>query len=261
MSSIGTGYDLSVTTYSPDGRLFQVEYAAKAVENSGTAIGICCRDGVVLGVEKLVETKMMEHGSNERIFNVARHAGMAVTGWKPDTRQIVKKGRSEAKEYLSFYGSPIPGHVLCERLSNFLHSYTMYGYLRPFGATILLATHDEGRGYALWMIEPSGTSWSYHAAAVGKARQASKTEIEKLNFNTVTCREAVKEIARVIYTTHDFVKDKPFELELSWICEESKNQHERVPEEIRKEAEEYAKNIIKEKEEEEEEEEELMDVE
>ena len=240
--------------------MFQIEYAAKAVESSGTAIGICCKDGVVLGVEKLVESKMMEPGSNERIFNIARHAGMAVTGWKPDTRQLVNKGRAEAKEYLNFYGSPVPGHVLCDRLSSFVHTYTMYWYMRPFGATILLGTFDEAKGYALWMIEPSGTSWGYQAVAVGKARQAAKTEIEKLKFDTITCREAVKEIARVIYSTHDFVKDKPFELELSWICAESKNQHERVPEDILKEANEFGQNSIKEKDEEEDDEE-LVDAE
>lgn len=261
MSSIGTGYDLSVTTYSPDGRLFQIEYAAKAVENSGTSIGICCQDGVVLGVEKLIESKMMEPGSNERIFNVARHAGMAVTGWKPDTRQIVNKGRSEAREYSNFYGSPIPGHLLCERLSSHVHTYTMYGYLRPFGATTLLATYDEMKGYNLWMIEPSGTSWGYHAAVVGKARQAAKTEIEKLDFTKITCREAVKEIARVIYSTHDNVKDKPFELELSWICEESKRQHQRVPRDVQEEAEQLAKSANKPSDEMEEDEEELIDAE
>lgn len=81
-----------MTTYSPDGRLFQIEYAGKAVENSGyvfiiwpsynffsTVVGICCKDGVVLGVEKLIEMKMMEEGTNQRIFNIDKHVGMVCT--------------------------------------------------------------------------------------------------------------------------------------------------------------------------------------
>jgi 20S proteasome subunit alpha 7 len=76
MSSIGTGYDLSVTTYSPDGRLYQVEYAYKAVDLSGTCIGIQCKDGVVLGVENLIENKMTEEGTNRRIYTVDKHSGM-----------------------------------------------------------------------------------------------------------------------------------------------------------------------------------------
>ncbi|PHT63475.1 Proteasome subunit alpha type-3 [Capsicum annuum] len=80
MSSIGTGYDLSVTTFSPDGRVFQIEYAAKAVDNSGTVVGIKCKDGIVLGVEKLIASKMMLPGSNRRIHSVHRHSGMGHPG-------------------------------------------------------------------------------------------------------------------------------------------------------------------------------------
>ena len=89
MSSIGTGYDQSTTTFSPDGRVFQVEYASKAVDNSGTAIGIQCRDGVVMGVEKQKLSKMMVEASNRRVFTVDKHSGMAVSGLMADARQAL----------------------------------------------------------------------------------------------------------------------------------------------------------------------------
>ncbi|MGH0191575.1 UNVERIFIED_CONTAM: hypothetical protein FKN15_066337 [Acipenser sinensis] len=76
MSPSALQYDLSASTFSPDGRVFQVEYATKAVENSSTAVGIRCKDGVVFGVEKLVLSKLYEQGSNKRIFNIDRHVGM-----------------------------------------------------------------------------------------------------------------------------------------------------------------------------------------
>ena len=100
MSSIGTGYDQSTTTFSPDGRVFQVEYASKAVDNSGTAVGIKCRDGVVMGVEKQQLSSMMVPGSNRRIFTVDTHSGIAVSGLMADARQVVTYAREEAAAYL-----------------------------------------------------------------------------------------------------------------------------------------------------------------
>ena len=93
MSGIGTGYDLSTTTYSPDGKVFQVDYACKAVDNGGLALGVTCSDGVVLGVEKLLPFKMLVPGSNRRIAAVDRHAGMAGTGLAPDARQCERELR------------------------------------------------------------------------------------------------------------------------------------------------------------------------
>lgn len=125
-AGIGTGYDLSVTTFSPDGRVFQSEYAQKAVDNSGTAVGIRCKDGVVLGVEKLVLSKMMVAGSNRRIEAVDRHAGVATAGLAPDGRQIANRAAAEASNYKSFHGDAIPGHVLNERLASYKHMFNLY---------------------------------------------------------------------------------------------------------------------------------------
>jgi len=237
MSATGAGYDYSTTTYSPDGRVFQVEYAAKAVEKAGTVVGIRCKDGVVMGVEKAVTSKMLVRGStaNRRIFNVDLHAGMAVTGLAADARQIVNRGRSEASSYRSFYGSEIPADTLCNRISGFVHAYTLYWYLRPYGASVLLGVYDKD-GPALYMIDPSGVSYKYFATAIGKHLRSAKTELEKIDFKKITCREAVKEVARIIYKFHDDIKEKDFELELSWICDESGKQHQQVPLNIFEEA-------------------------
>jgi len=236
MSATGSGYDLSVTTFSPDGRVFQVEYADKAVEKSGTAIGIRCKDGVVLGVEKVIISKLLVKGSNRRIAAVDLHAGLAMSGMSADGRQLVNKARSECQDYRSFYGTEIPGSVLADRLAGHVHMHTLYWYLRPYGIATLLATYDEATGPELYTIQPSGVCHRYYASAVGKGKQGAKTELEKIDFKTITCRDAVKEIAKIIYKVHDDVKDKPFELELSWVCDESKRRHVFVPEDLRQEA-------------------------
>ncbi|KAK2892312.1 hypothetical protein Q8A73_017977 [Channa argus] len=225
MSSIGTGYDLSASTFSPDGRVFQVEYAMKAVENSSTAIAIRCKDGVVFGVEKLVLSKLYEEGSNKRIFNIDRHVGMAVAGLLADARSLAEVAREEASNFRSNYGHDIPLKHLSDRVAMYVHAYTLYSAVRPFGCSFILGSYDKDDGPQLYMVDPSGISYGYWGCAIGKAKQAAKTEIEKLQMKEMTCRELVKEVAKIIYIVHDEVKDKAFELELSWVGE-SKNQSE-----------------------------------
>ncbi|XP_078441161.1 20S proteasome alpha subunit G1 [Wolffia australiana] len=245
MSSIGTGYDLSVTTYSPDGRLFQIEYAAKAVDNSGTVIGIKCKDGIVMGVEKLIASKMLLAGSNRRIHSVHRHAGVSVAGLAADGRQIVMRAKTEATNYERIYGEPIPIKELADRVASYVHLCTLYWWLRPFGCGVIVAGYDRD-GPQLYMVEPSGISYKYFGAALGKGRQAAKTEIEKLKLSELTCRQGVIEVAKIIYGIHDEAKDKAFELEMSWVCDESDRQHQKVPDDLLQQAKEAAQAALEE---------------
>ncbi|CAO3627963.1 nucleophile aminohydrolase [Cunninghamella echinulata] len=243
MTSIGTGYDLSVSTYSPDGRVFQVEYANKAVDNSGTALGIRAKDGVVLGVEKLIQSKLLVAGANKRIQSADLHIGMVSAGLVADSRHLVNRARDEAQSWKDIYRQPIPGKTIADRLGQYASAYTLYSSVRPFGlGTIVAAMTNEEP--SLYLIEPSGLYWGYKACAVGKGKSVAKTELEKLNVDEMTVREAVNHITRIIYTCHDDAKDKDFELELSWICAESKYKHQFVPKEIKEEAERLAKESL-----------------
>lgn len=245
MSSIGTGYDLSASQFSPDGRVFQVEYALKAVENSGTAVGIRGKDGIVFGVEKLVTSKLYEAGANKRIFNIDRHIGLAVAGLLADSRQIVEIAREEASNYRYNYGTAIPLKHLTDRVSGYIHAHTLYSSVRPFGVSCILGSYDD-EGPVMYMIDPSGVSWGYHGCATGKAKQAAKTEIEKLKMRDMPITDLVKEVAKIIYIVHDEVKDKNFELELSWVGEITGGRHELVPNNVFTEAEKFAKEALEE---------------
>jgi 20S proteasome subunit alpha 7 len=236
MSATGSGYDYSPTTFSPDGRVFQVEYAVKAVEQSGTVLGVRCVDGVVLGVEKTIISKMLVAGSNRRLFTVNPNTGMATAGMPPDARQLVNFARAESASYKGFFGHDISGKILAERTAGHVHTHTLYWYLRPYGAQVMIANFDDESGPQLHMIEPAGTVYKYFACSVGKGKQGAKTELEKLKFDTITCREAVDKIAEIIYKLHDDVKDKDFELELSWVCNESNRKHVMVPADLKAEA-------------------------
>lgn len=250
MAGTGAGYDLSVTTFSPDGRVFQVEYAAKAIENSGTALAICCKDGVVFAVEKFLASKMLVAGTNKRIFPIHRHAGCAVSGVVADARQIVSRGRQEASSYSRSYGEMIPPAVLAERLGLFVHAYTLYWSIRPFGCSALIGTVDpESKEPSLFCVEPSGLVYKYRGTAVGKGKQMAKTEIEKIlgKEEGLTCEAALVQVAKIIHKVHD-EKDRDFELECSWISPASNYEHQVVPPTVLKTAEVEAKRQLEQEE-------------
>jgi len=246
MSSIGTGYDLSTSVFSPDGRIFQIDYAQKAVEASGTAVAIRGKDGVVFAVEKIITSKLYEKSANRRIFSVDSHVGMTGSGLYADVRQLADIAMTEAANYKSEYGSNIPVRYLTDRVSNYIHAYTLYSALRPFGTTIMMGSYTDTDGPELYCIENSGLHYRYWGCAAGKAKQSAKTEIEKLEMKNMTCKELVKEAAKIIYQVHDEVKDKMFELELSWVTKATEGRHERVPKKIHDEAETYAKEALEE---------------
>ncbi|KAF4692949.1 Proteasome subunit alpha type-3 [Perkinsus olseni] len=161
MSGTGSGYDLSATTYSPDGRVFQIEYAQKAVDNGGTALALCCKDGIVFANEKFLLSKMLVPGTNKRIFPVDRHATLAISGLVADAKQIVERVQA------SIFYSRYPGPVLADRVAMFMHMYTLYWSVRPFGSTVLLGVYDEVEGPQLYGIDPSGTAIKFKGIAVG----------------------------------------------------------------------------------------------
>ncbi|GBF63409.1 proteasome subunit alpha type-7 [Trichophyton mentagrophytes] len=283
-TSIGTGYDLSNSVFSPDGRNFQVEYAVKAVENGGTSIGIRCKDGVVLAVEKLISSKLLKAGANKRIATVDRNIGIVSSGLIPDGRHFVSRARDEASSWRSTYKGPIPTDLLASRLGGYVQAYTLYSSVRPFGISAIVGGWDseaelpvdgqvgsgpecgsggkvkgaKAGGPGLFMIEPSGAYWGYYGAATGKGRQAAKAELEKLDLpaGKLSLVDGVKEAARIIYISHEDSKDKEFELEMTWVSSldgPTKGRHEQVPKELLEEAERLAKKAMTEEEDDEEE--------
>uniref|UniRef100_A0A7S1XC26 Proteasome subunit alpha type n=1 Tax=Compsopogon caeruleus TaxID=31354 RepID=A0A7S1XC26_9RHOD len=241
MSSIGTGYDLSSTTFSPDGRVFQVEYAHKAVENSGTVLGVACKDGVVLAVEKIVTSKMLVPGTLRRLHILDQHAALGVCGLLADGRQLVNVGRNDCANYLEVYQEVIPGRLLADRLAMWVHMYTMRVWIRPFGCSVLIASYEETEGPRLYMIEPSGMCYRYYGCAVGKGKTASKTQLEKFDFAQLSARDAIKELAKILLDAHDDAGDKSYEVEMLWVCDESGKKSQMVPKDLVEEATRLAK--------------------
>ena len=181
-----------------------------------TVIGAQCKDGVVIVVEKPLISKMLVAGTNGKLSSIDRHSGIAMTGLMPDGRQIINRAAYEAQQFKSFYGSPIPGKTLMDRLAGYVHVHTLYWHLRPFGVSFLQATYTEEEGATLYCCEPSGISNRYFGTAIGKGKMGAKTELEKLKLEEMTCEELSKQLVKIIHYIHDEVKDKEFEVEISW---------------------------------------------
>ncbi|VDP03347.1 unnamed protein product [Soboliphyme baturini] len=246
MSSVGTGYDLSAATFSPDGRIFQTEYALKAVDAAGTCIALRGKDGTVFAVEKLIKTKLYLPTTNRRLRNVDTHIGFAFTGMYPDAHALAEFCIEEAQDYFRQYRTKIPCQHLADRLSLYMHAYTLYGALRPFGCSVFLSSWSEIEGPQLFMIEPSGVMYGYRGWAIGKGRQAAKTEIEKLKLEELTVKELIKEAARIIYAVRDETKDRNLVLEMSWVSKDTKGKHEMLPPDLLAETEAWAKEKVSE---------------
>ena len=136
---MSSGYDTSCTTLSQEGRIYQLEYAEKAIENCPTVMGVVFKDGVLLLSEKIRQSKAIVSGSNPTIYSVSPSIGVAICGLLPDGRNIVSRAKLEAANYLKTYGIEITGKILTERLSIYVHAHTCHWGARRFGCCVMIS--------------------------------------------------------------------------------------------------------------------------
>jgi proteasome alpha subunit len=162
-------YDRGSTIFSPDGRLYQVEYAREAVKRGSVSIGVKTADGVVLLAEKRVSSDLLVSETIEKIYTVDDHLAVAASGHVADARQLVEFARRESQRNQYMYEEPLETDTLAKALGDHIQQYTQYGGTRPFGCALLVAgmTRD---GPALIESEPSGAIIGYKAAGIGEGR-------------------------------------------------------------------------------------------
>ncbi|HDQ07417.1 MAG TPA: archaeal proteasome endopeptidase complex subunit alpha [Methanoculleus sp.] len=165
------GYDRAITVFSPDGRLYQVEYAREAVKRGTTAVGIKCSDGVVLIVDKRVSSRLLEQSSIEKIFMIDEHIAVASSGLVGDARSLVDRARVESQINRVTYNESIDIETLSKKLCDHMQTYTQFGGARPYGTALLIAGVSEGVP-RLFETDPSGTLLEYKATGIGTGRPA-----------------------------------------------------------------------------------------
>jgi len=162
-------YDRAITVFSPDGRLFQVEYAREAVKRGTTTVGLKFKDGAVLIVDKRIASRLMEPKSIEKIFQIDEHIGCATSGLVADARVLVDHARVTSQISKITYDEKISVEMLVKKLCDFKQNYTQYGGVRPFGTALLIAGVDD-QGVHLFETDPSGALVSYKAGSIGAGR-------------------------------------------------------------------------------------------
>lgn len=162
-------YDRAITVFSPDGRLFQVEYARVAVTRGTTTAGLKFKDGIVLMADKKIASKLMEPSSVEKIFQIDEHVGCATSGLVADARALVDFARIVAQINKVTYDERISVDLLVKKICDYKQNYTQYGGVRPFGTALLVAGVDT-QGNHLFETDPSGALVSYKAGSIGSGR-------------------------------------------------------------------------------------------
>ena len=169
------GYDRAITVFSPDGRLFQVEYAREAVKRGTTSIGIKCSEGIVLAVDKRTTSNLVEATSIEKIFKIDEHIGAATSGLVADARALVERARVEAQINKITYSEPIRVDSLSKKLCDMLQMYTQNGGVRPFGSALIIG----------------GALIEYKATAIGSGRSAAMDIFEDQYKDDMNLNEAI----------------------------------------------------------------------
>ena len=162
-------YDRAITVFSPDGRLFQVEYAMELVNRGATILGIQCTEGVVIGSEENIEA-LEEAEYSWKIFRVDDHIGAAIVGLSSDARILIDQARIYAQSNKLTYDEPIDTEVVTKRICDIQQMYTQHAGVRPFGVSIIFAGVDK-TGTRVFGTHPSGTYRGYKATALGAGRE------------------------------------------------------------------------------------------
>jgi len=184
------GYDRAITVFSPDGRLFQVEYAREAVKRGTTAVGVKAVDGVVLLVDKRITSKLLVAESIEKIFQLDDHMGAATSGLVADARALIDRARVEAQINKVSYDEPIGVEVLAKKICDFKQTYTQYGGVRPFGTALLIAGVEDSEA-RLFETDPSGALLEYNATGIGAGRAEVMEVFEEKYHKDIKLEEAI----------------------------------------------------------------------
>jgi len=195
------GYDRAITIFSPDGRLFQVEYAVETVNRGATILGLICSEGVVLAAEETIETKLEDPNFSWKLYEVDAHVGAAIVGLSSDARILIDQARIYAQSNRLTYDEPIDVEVVTKRVGDLKQLYTQHAGVRPFGVSIIFGGVDK-MGNRLFATHPSGSYRGYKAVAVGVGKdtvvEILKTEYKEDMRMDEAIKLAIKTLAKAL---------------------------------------------------------------
>jgi len=183
------GYDMTPTMYSPDGRIYQVEYAIETVKRGTLAIGIATKQGVIMAVEEKPRT-LQTSNITQKIFQVDYHIGVAAAGYIPDARVQVDGARFFSQGNRMTYDESVEVATVAKHLADQAHQFTQYGGVRPNGVSMIIAGIDQ-KGESIYVTDPSGTYVQFAAVAIGAGSDDVNAFLEKHYKDDLSLDDAV----------------------------------------------------------------------
>lgn len=209
-------YDSRTTIFSPEGRLYQVEYAMEAITHAGSALGVWCSEGIVLAAEKKITSKLLEAGNqSEKMYRIDDHIATVVAGITADANILINYARQSAQRYTLTYGDPVPVEYLVQQICDLKQGYTQFGGLRPFGVSFLYAGWDKNYGFQLYQSDPSGNYGGWKATAIGANNQAAQSIMKTDWKPEFKLKDAKKLAVKVLSKTMDSTSLNADKLEFS----------------------------------------------
>jgi proteasome alpha subunit len=197
MFAPSAGYDRAITIFSPDGRLYQVEYALETVRRGNLAVGIRTKEGVVLAVEEK-QKKLQSTDSVVKMFQIDDHVGAVGAGYIPDARIQVDSSRVLAQSNRLIYDEPVDVEAIAKRIADMNQQYTQYAGVRPFGVSLIIAGVDD-EGPVVYLADPTGTYSGFHAIAIGQGSDQVNDYLEKNYSSDLSLNDAVTLAIECIY--------------------------------------------------------------
>lgn len=224
-------YDRAITVFSPDGRLFQVEYAREAVKTGSTSIGIVAKDGIVFIAHKRITSPLIVTDSHEKVFQIDKHIGASSSGLVADARKLVDYARLEAQRHRLLYNEEISVEMIAKHVGDHIQFFTQYGGVRPYGVSLLIGGVDSTP--RLFETDPSGALFEYKATAIGSGKKACEEMFEKEYKDDISLNDAVTLAVKALKKAVD-QKLTPKLVDLAVIDSKTKQLRAYTPEEIAK---------------------------
>jgi len=213
------GYDMTPTMYSPDGRIYQVEYAMETVKRGTLAIGVCSKEGVIIAVEEKART-LQTTGITQKIFQVDFHIGIAAAGYIPDARIQVDSARFFSQGNRMTYDESVEIGTVAKYLADQSHQFTQYSGVRPNGVSLIIAGIDQ-KGESIYVTDPSGTYVQYAAVAIGAGSEDVNDFLEK-HYNPDMSIDDASSLAIAAINLKNKQKDGTDDIKMAKITTEAK---------------------------------------
>jgi len=188
--SMSRTYDQAITIFSPEGRIYQVEYALELVKRGAPILGIICPEGTILAANEVVESRLQDPKYSWKIFQIDDHIGVAIAGLSSDARLLIDQARIHCQSNRLLYDEPLDIEVLAGRIGDLIQAYTQHGGVRPFGVSLIFAGVD-GTGQRIFSLDPSGSYKGFRATAVGRRAEDINALLEKEYRQDMTLDGAV----------------------------------------------------------------------